>query len=210
MQIVSKFSVEVLMLWFKKFYSLPLLLVLPLVWHSFNHQANIDNILILDKAFFFLKTKLRTVNITSHFLFQKNTFHLSLLFIVRNKNGILSLALQILDFYIRLQSPLMTLLIIQIIQSMSSTSLDDAELFIRSISGFVGFPGGSDGKESACNAGDLGSNPRSGRSPGGGNSYPLQYSGLKNSMDSIVHGVTKSRTQLINFHFHQGLYILWN
>ena len=102
----------------------------------------------------------------------------------------------------------MTLLIIQIIQSMSSTSLDDAELFIRSISGFVGFPGDSDGKESACNAGDLGSNPRSGRSPGGGNSYPLQYSGLKNSMDSIVHGVTKSRTQLINFHFHQGLYIL--
>ena len=157
-----------------------------------------------------MKTKLRTVNITSHFLFQKNTFHLSLLFIVRNKNGVLSLALQILEFYIRLQSPLMTLLIIQIIQSMSSTSLDDAELFIRSISGFVGFPGGSDGKESACNAGDLGSNPRSGRSPGGGNSYPLQYSGLKNSMDSIVHGVTKSRTQLINFHFHQGLYILWN
>ena len=115
MQIVSKFSVEVLMLWFKKFYSLHLLLVLPLVWHSFNCQANMDNILILDKAgFFFLKNKLRTVNITSHFLFQKNKFHLSILFIVRNKNGILSLALQILGFYIRLQSPLMTLLIIQI------------------------------------------------------------------------------------------------
>ena len=93
---------------------------------------------------------------------------------------------------------------------MSSTSLDDAELFIRSISGFVGFPGGSGSKESACNAGDLGSIPRSGKSPGEGNSYPLPYSGQEKSMDSIVHGVTKSRTRLINFHFHQALYILRN
>ena len=54
-----------------------------------------------------------------------------------------------------------------------------------------GIPGGSDGKESACNAGDLGLNPRSGRSPGEGNGYSLQYSGLENSMDFIVHGVTK-------------------
>ena len=46
-----------------------------------------------------------------------------------------------------------------------------------------GFPGGSDGKESACNAGDLDSIPGSGRSPGEGNSHPLQYSGLKNSTD---------------------------
>ena len=45
------------------------------------------------------------------------------------------------------------------------------------------FPGGSDNKESTCNAGDLGSIPRSGRSPGEGNSYPLQYSCLENSMD---------------------------
>ena len=93
---------------------------------------------------------------------------------------------------------------------MSSTSLDDAELFIRSISGFVGLPGGSDSKDSACNAGDLGSIPRSGRSPGEGNGYPLQYSGLGNSTDSIVHRVIKSRTQLINVHFHQALYILRN
>ena len=49
-----------------------------------------------------------------------------------------------------------------------------------------GIPGGSDGKESACNAGDLGSNPRSGRSPGEGNGYPLQYFGLENSTDNIV------------------------
>ena len=54
--------------------------------------------------------------------------------------------------------------------------------------------GGSDGKESACNAGDLGSSPGLERSPGKGNGYPCQYSGLENSMDCIVHGVAKSRT----------------
>ena len=47
----------------------------------------------------------------------------------------------------------------------------------------MGFPGGSDGKESACNARDVGSIPRSGRSPGEGNGYPLQYFCLDNSMD---------------------------
>ena len=65
----------------------------------------------------------------------------------------------------------------------------------------VGFPGGSAGKESICNAGDLGSIPGLRRSPGEGNGYPLQYSGLENSMDCIVHGVTKSRTRLNNLHF---------
>ena len=65
----------------------------------------------------------------------------------------------------------------------------------------VGFPGESDGKESACNAGDLGSIPRLGRSPGEGKGYPLQYSGLENSTDFIVHEVTKSRTRLSDFHF---------
>ena len=62
-----------------------------------------------------------------------------------------------------------------------------------------GFPGGSDGKESACNAGDLGSIPGLGRSPGEGKGYPLQYSGLENSTDCIVHGVTKSQTRLNDF-----------
>ena len=57
-------------------------------------------------------------------------------------------------------------------------------------------PESSAGKESACNAGDLGSVTGLGRSPGEGNSYPLQYSGLENSMDCTVHGVTKSQTQL--------------
>ena len=59
--------------------------------------------------------------------------------------------------------------------------------------------GGSDGKEAACNAGDLGSIPGSGRSPGEGNGNPLQYFCLENSMDrgawqAIVHGVAKSWT----------------
>ena len=50
------------------------------------------------------------------------------------------------------------------------------------------------GKESACNAGDLGSIPGLGSSPGEGNGYPLQYSGLENSTDCIVHGVAESDT----------------
>ena len=54
------------------------------------------------------------------------------------------------------------------------------------------------GKESACNAGDLGLIPGLGRSLGEGKGYPLQYSGLGNSMDCIVHGVTKSQTRLSN------------
>ena len=52
-----------------------------------------------------------------------------------------------------------------------------------------GFPGSSAGKESASSAGDLGSIPGLGRSPGEGKGYPLQYSGLENSMNCIVHGV---------------------
>ena len=67
----------------------------------------------------------------------------------------------------------------------------------------MGFPGGSDGKESACNAGDPGSVPGSGRSPGERNGYLLQYSCLENSMDrgawwATIHGVAKSQTQLNN------------
>ena len=56
------------------------------------------------------------------------------------------------------------------------------------------FPGSSAGKESTRNEGDLGSIPGLGRSPGEGNGYPLQYSGLENSMDCIVHGVANSQT----------------
>ena len=64
----------------------------------------------------------------------------------------------------------------------------------------MAFPCGSAGKESICNAEDLGLIPGSGRSPGEGKGYPLWYSGLENSMDCIVHGVAKSWTWLSNFH----------
>ena len=75
------------------------------------------------------------------------------------------------------------------------------ESIFLSSPGTLGFPGGSAGKESPCNAGDLGSILGSGRSPGEGNSSPLQYSGLENPMLCMVHGVTTSQTQLSNFHF---------
>ena len=57
-----------------------------------------------------------------------------------------------------------------------------------------GLPCSSDGKESACNAEDPGSIPGLGSSPREGKGYTLQYSGLENSINGIVHGVTKSRT----------------
>ena len=63
------------------------------------------------------------------------------------------------------------------------------------------FPDSSVGKESACSAGDPSSIPGLGRSPGEGNGYPFQYSGLENSMDCVVHGVANSLTRLIDFHF---------
>ena len=63
-------------------------------------------------------------------------------------------------------------------------------------SALQGFPGGSDGKEFACNARDLGSIPGLGRSPGGGNGSPLQCSCLGNPMAGISHGVVESRTRL--------------
>ena len=75
----------------------------------------------------------------------------------------------------------------------------------------MGFPGGSDGKKSACNAGDLGSILGLGRFPGEGNSHPLQYSGLENSLDgrgwqAKVLGVTKSPK---DFHItHLELYLI--
>ena len=74
-------------------------------------------------------------------------------------------------------------------------------IFLTYING-LRFSGGPDGKESTCNARDLGSIPGLGRSPGEGNGYPLQYSGLENPMDCVVYRVTKSRTQLSDFHFH--------
>ena len=72
------------------------------------------------------------------------------------------------------------------------------------------YPCGSAGKESACNAGDLGSIPRLGRFPRERKGYPLQYCGLENSMDCIVQGVAKSQTQLSNFHFTSLHYMVRN
>ena len=76
-------------------------------------------------------------------------------------------------------------------------------------------PGGSDGKESACNVGDLGLIPGSGRSSGEGNGNPFQYSCLENPMDggawwATVHGVSKSRTRLSDFTFTTSLTFLHN
>ena len=77
-----------------------------------------------------------------------------------------------------------------------NTERKKKRLFAR---GNLGFSGGSDGKESACNVGDLSSIPWVGRFPGEGNGYPLQYSCLENSMDrgvwwDTVHGAPKSQT----------------
>ena len=66
----------------------------------------------------------------------------------------------------------------------------------------TGFPGGSDGKGSACNVGNPDSVPGLGRSPGGINDNPLQYSGLENPMGYKVRGISKSWTLLSGFHFH--------
>jgi len=62
----------------------------------------------------------------------------------------------------------------------------------------LGFSDSSVGKESICNARDLGSILGLGRSPGEGNGYPLQYSGLENSVDCIVHGVAESDTEQLS------------
>ena len=74
---------------------------------------------------------------------------------------------------------------------------------------FLGFPGGSDGKEATCNVEDLGSIPGLGTSSGEGNDYPLQYSCLENSMNRgawrvTVHGVAKTWTHLSHFHFQDN------
>ena len=74
-------------------------------------------------------------------------------------------------------------------------------LIVLNFTVLAGFPYGSASKESACNTGDLGLIPGLERCPGEENGYPLQYFGLENSMDSIVHEITKSQTQASEFHF---------
>ena len=75
-------------------------------------------------------------------------------------------------------------------------------IFKCTVQWYWGFPSDSAGKESACNAGDLRLIPGLERSPGEGKGCPLQHSGLENSMDCIIHRVTKSWIQLSDFHFH--------
>ena len=74
----------------------------------------------------------------------------------------------------------------------------------RGLSELLGFPDSSVGKESTCNARGPGLIPGSGRSTGEGIGYPLEYSGLANSLDYIVHGVAKNQTRLSNLHFRQN------
>ena len=80
--------------------------------------------------------------------------------------------------------------------------LQSSNLMLYSLWVHWGFPCGSAGKEYNCNVGDLGLIPGLGRSPREGKGYPLQYSGLENSMGCIVHGVAKSQAWLNDFHFH--------
>ena len=76
--------------------------------------------------------------------------------------------------------------------------------FLGKLHSLLGFPGGSAGKGSTCNEGDLGSIPGWGRFPEEGKGYPLQCSGLENSMGCIVHGVPNSWTRLSAFRSVSG------
>ena len=78
------------------------------------------------------------------------------------------------------------------------------------LSSVWGFTDSSVGKESACNVGDLGLIPGLGWSLAEGKGYPLQYSGLENSMDCIVHGVAKNQTRLSDFHFQVQFSNAWS
>ena len=84
-----------------------------------------------------------------------------------------------------------------------SLQMVNAAMKLKDVCSLEGLPCGSADKKSAHNVGDLGSIPGLGRSPGEGKGYPLQYSGLENAMGCIVHGISKSRTRLSDFHLHQ-------
>ena len=102
---------------------------------------------------------------------------------------------------IRVISSIYLMLLLFLLAILIPASVSSSPSFHMMDSAYRSFPSGSAGKESTCNAGDLCLIPGLGRSPREGNGYPLQYSGLENSMDCIDHGDTKSWTQLSDFHF---------
>ena len=109
-----------------------------------------------------------------------------------------------------LSSHIMTSLIAQLLKNLPAMQktpvwfLGQEDLLVKgqaTHSSILGFPCGSAGKESACNAGDLGAIPWLGRSLGDGRGYPLQHSGLENSRELYSPWVSKNRTRLSDFHF---------
>ena len=118
-------------------------------------------------------------------------------------NKVLSLLFNVLSRFVIAFLLRNKCLLISWLQSLSMVILKSKKIKSMTVStfslSFCQFPGGSAGKESACHVGDLGSIPRLGRSPGEGKDYPLQFSGLENSMDCIVHA--NSKIQLSDFHF---------
>ena len=83
--------------------------------------------------------------------------------------------------------------------------IDLTEIFWKNLQPMKNFPHSSVGKESTCNVGDLGSIPGLGRFPGEGKTYPLQYSGLENSMDYTDHGIIQARIlEWVGFPFSRG------
>ena len=111
--------------------------------------------------------------------------------------------------YLLLQSTIRASLIVQLVKNLPAMQETLFNSWVRKIHWgrnrlpapvFLDFHCDSAGKESTCNAGDLNLIPVFGRSPGEGKGYPLQYSGLENSMDCIVHGVTESNmTEWLNW-----------
>ena len=105
--------------------------------------------------------------------------------------------------------------VIPCLESSENFKMEISDGWFRAWDGLImkeGFPGSSADKESACNEEDLVSISGLGRSPAEEKGYPLQYSGLENSTDCIVHGVANSQTQLSDFHFHlimNGVTRIW-
>ena len=149
----------------------------------------------MDKCFFFVLLQFSR-EYTTHFMRILRKFH-SINQHMAFVNSIMHPCIAFCDFVILFPlSPLFYSL-----NSYSQTNHQHISLCWALLSR-EGFSCGSAGQESTCNAGHLDLIPGLGRPPGEGKGYPLQYSGLENSMDCIVLGVAKSQTRLRDFHFH--------